>query len=259
MRSRNLKPGTFKNELLGSSDPLHTILFEGLWCLADREGRLEDRPLRICAELFPYRRQVNERKVDTMLQWLHEKGFIVRYGAECEEATGSDQTRNMTKRVTPRTRYIQVAEFLKHQNPHKHEAPSKIPALTSSEHPTRTVLSTGQAPDKHSATTVEAQDKHPTSPASSLIPSSLIPLSESKNPLPPHGGGDLSEGGRRANGNNPRANGTNPRAVARQERDDAEWEALRQRAQACGFRDPWPADTLSSYETSLRLHERAPS
>ena len=49
-RSRNIKPSLFKNEVLGVADPLYTILFEGLWVLADREGRLEDRPLRIKAE-----------------------------------------------------------------------------------------------------------------------------------------------------------------------------------------------------------------
>lgn len=125
MRARNLKPGTFKNELLGSSDPLHTILFEGLWCLSDREGRLEDRPLRICAELFPYRRNVTEKKTDTMLQWLHDHGFIARY------STGG-------------VRFIQVIEFLKHQNPHKNEKPSTIPPLSSIQHG----ASTGQAPER---------------------------------------------------------------------------------------------------------------
>ena len=44
MRARNLKPSIFKNELLAVADPLYTLVFEGLWCLADREGRLEDRP-----------------------------------------------------------------------------------------------------------------------------------------------------------------------------------------------------------------------
>ena len=30
------------------------LLFVGLWTIADRNGRLEDRPKRIRAELFPY-------------------------------------------------------------------------------------------------------------------------------------------------------------------------------------------------------------
>lgn len=104
-RARNLKPGLFKNEVLGVADPLYTILFEGLWILADREGRLEDRPLRIKGEVFPYR----NLEVDPMLGWLEEQGFIRRY-------------------VVAGKRYILILEFVKHQNPHKNETESVIPA-----------------------------------------------------------------------------------------------------------------------------------
>jgi hypothetical protein len=53
MRACNIKPGFFKNEVLGTAVPILSLLFSGLWGLADREGRLEDRPLRIKAEIFP--------------------------------------------------------------------------------------------------------------------------------------------------------------------------------------------------------------
>ena len=104
-RSRNIKPGLFHNEILGVADPLYTLAFQGLWLLADREGRLEDRPLRIAAQTFPY------RKLDVvpLLDWLQEQGFILRY-----QAGG--------------TRFIQVLNFGKHQNPHKNETESVIPA-----------------------------------------------------------------------------------------------------------------------------------
>lgn len=104
-RARNIKPALFKNEILGVADPLYTLLFEGLWLLADREGRLEDRPLRIKAEIFPYRERVD---IESMLAWLNQNGFIIRY------QVGSG-------------RFIEVANFNKHQNPHKNEAPSEIP------------------------------------------------------------------------------------------------------------------------------------
>lgn len=84
-RARNIKPGLFKNEVLGVADPLYTLLFEGLWVLADREGRLEDRPLRIKAEILPYRDGID---VDAMLNWLQENGFITR------EPSGSIQIVN---------------------------------------------------------------------------------------------------------------------------------------------------------------------
>jgi hypothetical protein len=104
-RARNIKPGLFKNEVLGVADPLYTLLFEGLWILADRSGRLEDRPMRIKAEVFPYRMV----DVDPMLDWLQAEGFIQRY-------------------IVAGKRYILIAEFVKHQNPHKNEAESIIPA-----------------------------------------------------------------------------------------------------------------------------------
>lgn len=105
-RARNIKPGLFKNEILGVADPLYTLLFEGLWVLADREGRMEDRPLRIKAEIFPYRDGIN---MDDMLSWLASNGFIRRY-------------------VVANKPYIAVCEFVKHQNPHKNESASEIPA-----------------------------------------------------------------------------------------------------------------------------------
>lgn len=106
-RARNIKPGLFKNEVLGVADALYTLLFEGLWLLADREGRLEDRPLRIKAEVFPYREGLD---VSEMLNWLQANGFIRRYrvgGAAL----------------------IQIDAFTKHQNPHKNEPESELPSI----------------------------------------------------------------------------------------------------------------------------------
>ena len=105
-RARNIKPGFFKNEILGVADPLYSLLFEGLWVLADRSGRLEDRPLRIKGEVFPYRDGLN---VDAMLTWLESNGFIRRYTAQGKKC-------------------ILVLEFVKHQNPHKNETESELPA-----------------------------------------------------------------------------------------------------------------------------------
>src|SRR5262245_30051913 len=53
-RIRSIKPGFFRNEDLAAFPFQHRLLFAGLWLLADREGRLEDRPKRIHADLFPY-------------------------------------------------------------------------------------------------------------------------------------------------------------------------------------------------------------
>ena len=105
-RARNIKPSLFKNELLGVADPFLTLLFESLWTLADREGRLEDRPLRIKGETFPYREGLN---VDGYLTELQRLGFIMRYSVNGEAL-------------------IQVINFKKHQTPHNTERASVLPA-----------------------------------------------------------------------------------------------------------------------------------
>lgn len=103
-RLRTLKPGFFTNEVLAEIEPLGRLLFQGLWCLADREGRLEDRPRKIKAEVLPY----DDCDVDRLLDDLAAHGFIRRY--QVGEA-----------------RYIAVLTFVKHQTPHVREAASTIP------------------------------------------------------------------------------------------------------------------------------------
>lgn len=104
-RARNIKPGFFKNEDLAELKPEVRLLFIGLWTLADREGRLEDRPKRIKAELFAF----DEFNVDSMLNELQAMKFCIRY-----EVGGS--------------RYISITNFVKHQDPHYRERASDIPA-----------------------------------------------------------------------------------------------------------------------------------
>jgi len=105
LRARNLKPGFFKNEILGSLQPTARLLYVGLWCLADREGRLEDRPTRIKVEVLPY----DDCDVDVSLTDLAKLNFINRYSVN-----GSN--------------YIEILNFKKHQNPHVKEGESTIPA-----------------------------------------------------------------------------------------------------------------------------------
>jgi len=149
-RARNVKPSLFKNEILGVADPLCSLLFIGLWQLADREGRLEDRPMRIKAELFPYRDGID---VNAMLTWLDSQKdgdgnpeFIVRY------AVGGQK-------------YIQIINFKKHQNPHQREVASVIPPYLPKE---------DEAQPRHNLGTTKAMP----SPADSLnpLPLTLNPI-----------------------------------------------------------------------------------
>lgn len=104
-RARNIKPGFFQNDLLAEIDPLGRLLFAGLWTIADRAGRLEDRPKRIKAAVLPY----DNCDLDNLLNELAKRGFILRY------EVGGEQ-------------FIEVQNFVKHQNPHCKEPESTIPA-----------------------------------------------------------------------------------------------------------------------------------
>lgn len=75
MRIRSVKPGFWANETLAELSHRTRLLFIGLWNLADRRGRLEDRPKRIRVEVFPY----ESEPVDKELASLAAAGFLIRY------------------------------------------------------------------------------------------------------------------------------------------------------------------------------------
>jgi hypothetical protein len=74
-RTRSIKPSFFKNEFLAECDPMARLLFVGLWTLADSQGRMEFRPLRIKAELFPY----DNCDILGLLKQLADRGFVRAY------------------------------------------------------------------------------------------------------------------------------------------------------------------------------------
>ena len=159
MRARNVKPALFKNELLATSDPLHTWIFQGLWCLADREGRLEDRPRRIHLEINPGRAYEG---TEAALAWLAQHGFVIRY------AHGGGQ-------------FIQIVNFTKHQNPHMREPASTIsPPGASTEQASD--IATHTIAHESDSSTVQAPYSNGAGPAlsPSLIPDSS--LSERESP-----------------------------------------------------------------------------
>lgn len=111
--------------------------------MADKEGRLEDRPLRVKAEVFPYREGLD---VNGYLTQLERWGFIHRY-----EVAG--------------LRVIQVVNFQKHQSPHHTERASELPAI-----PAGCLI------------TVDPPLGLRGNPPDSLIPDSLIPDSNTPLP-----------------------------------------------------------------------------
>lgn len=104
-RARYLKPTFFTNERIGDLDPLARLAWQGLWCQADRDGRLKDRPKSLKIEILPY----DDVDFDALLNTLQASGFIIRYEAQGE-------------------RYIAIPSFLEHQKPHPKEASAAYPA-----------------------------------------------------------------------------------------------------------------------------------
>ena len=143
-RIRMIKPEFFTDDFLGELPPLARILFAGLWCYADREGRLEDKPKRLKIQILPY----DDCNVDELLDMLAtgKDAVIIRYEVNGEQ-------------------YIQVVSFTKHQHCHVKELASRIPP------PVQNEFKTGLNP---------VQNKFKTPASSSTITSSSMAEEEFK-------------------------------------------------------------------------------
>lgn len=131
-RIRQIKPEFFLDDELASIPRDARLLFIGLWVIADKAGRMEDRPAKIKAQLFPYDTDVSYQKIDALLNDLRDGNFIIRY-----------QINNK--------KLIQIRSFSKHQHCHVKEPESTIPE-----------------PDLHQST-VLAPDLHRASPSASGV------------------------------------------------------------------------------------------
>jgi hypothetical protein len=103
VRIRSLKPGFFKNEDLAELSSWHRLCYQGLWLCADRDGRVQDRPKRLKAEIFPY----DDLNIDLLLWDLARTGFIRRY-------------------VVGHQPLIDIPSFADHQHPRQDEAASSL-------------------------------------------------------------------------------------------------------------------------------------
>lgn len=104
MRTRKIRPGFFKSENVADLPIAARLYFIGLWCAADRDGRLEYRPKRLKAEIFPYDNVDIEKLTDVITC----NGFAVKYEVNAKQ-------------------YLFINNFVKYQDPHPHEAKSQIP------------------------------------------------------------------------------------------------------------------------------------
>jgi len=203
-RTRSIRPGFFTNEELCSLPPLVRLLFAGLWTVADREGRLLDRPKKLKAELFPYDRTFS---VERGLELLAGLGLIFRYSSDG-------------------LRCIFVMSWYKHQRPHPREDASKLPApqglpelkkagprpdpepdpsRTSGAPPARLVASSSSSSLTHSV----SRTPNPSADALGVCGETPPPRGKRANGTNPRAQGSNA----RRQGTNPRANGANPRAL----------------------------------------------
>jgi hypothetical protein len=82
---------------------LARLFFAGLWCWADREGYVEDRPRRLRAQILPY----DDASGEALVGELVARGLVQRL-----EVSGE--------------RVLYLPTFKKHQDPHPRETPSRF-------------------------------------------------------------------------------------------------------------------------------------
>lgn len=146
-RTRSIKPSFFKNEYLAECDPMARLLFVGLWTLADRDGRLELRPMRIKAELFPY----ENCDIMGLLKQLADRGFVRAY------ESGD-------------IKVLEIPKFGEHQRCHPDERAEGLPSPDES-------AATAVFPEQNAKPGNAAHEpgNFPANCALYLIPSSLNP------------------------------------------------------------------------------------
>ena len=141
-RARLLKPGFFANEELAALPMSARLLFQGLWILADRAGRLKDIPKWIDAQIFPY----DSVKTASILQKLHDAHFIERYTSEDGQ------------------RLIWIPSWSRHQHPHPNEPESILPPHA------RDIAVSSSLPSNDNVTSEQLQSHEPSPPLSRANP-----------------------------------------------------------------------------------------
>lgn len=156
-RARNIKPGFFANDELAELSFEARLLFIGLWTIADREGRLDDRTKKIKGQVFPY----DNCDVEKLLEDLCNANFITRYSVDGRK-------------------FIHINNFHKHQNPHPNEKASEIPPPSDAE--IADVTSTHVKDESTSNQGMKSSIT--TNKVIGLIPDSLLLIPESGNLIP---------------------------------------------------------------------------
>jgi len=168
-RARIQPPSWAIDEVLATCSPLARLLYRDLHAIADKTGRLEDRPKRIGVSCLPYDRC----DVDALLEELAASGRIRRYAVAGQK-------------------FIEIPDFLKYQHPHIREAASDIPPPTDEHQP------------EHDQGNAEPDPGRDQAPPGSPVPVSVygsgegedpgsVPVSESGRDQPPRLAADFAD------------------------------------------------------------------
>jgi hypothetical protein len=149
-RIRQIKPEFFLDDELALCPRDARLMFPGLWCLADRAGRLEDRPARIKVQLFPYDKDITADTIEGYLGRLGAHGFILRYKVGAKKI-------------------IQIRSFVKHQHCHVKEPESQLPPPPIVRRHKRDRANTGLEPGKNDSEMVQEPDEHRSSTSASGV------------------------------------------------------------------------------------------
>lgn len=111
-RQRMLHPDFFTDPKVVSCSPLARLLFQGLWCLADKEGRLEGDLMALKLRVLP----ADNCDVGKLLGELITVGLVRAYAVEGRAL-------------------LYLPGFLKRQRPHPKEPGSRLPAPSPNAQP----------------------------------------------------------------------------------------------------------------------------
>jgi hypothetical protein len=170
-RIRDLKPSFFESEQIAQCSPLARLFFQGLWCYADREGRLEDRPMKLKGLILPYDNCNGDEllaELEKSLDPVTNDGLIIRY------------------QVGGR-KYIEIPTFGKHQRVHPQEKESDLPARKTRG---KNTIKRDSVTIKRDSITTKQRQNSGAQVARRALPSlpSLPSIPSLNSPLTPQGG-----------------------------------------------------------------------
>ncbi len=165
MRQRQISPSFWRDERVWdlSSDSVR-LLIPGLWQLADREGRLPDKPFDLGVEARPWA----PREVAAMIDELVEVGLLLRY-----EVDGL------------RCLAFPPAAWARHQRPHPNERASQLPGPPGNSLEGTPIGAPRSSTRSTKVILTQSGSSEPSGSSGSSSPPSLLPPSPPM-PMPRH-------------------------------------------------------------------------